>query len=189
MTRLFTGTIVLADVRHDDKPCYRAEGVGGEPIERWPIYRFFRLYADGRPTEAAEAFEAWYRDQFDKYGLVPKARGGMYRGSLYRLIAQGEREGGSRLEDRAEQADPARIARSITERVRQRFALFDTIAAQGYVADPSENVVGIRRRGFVFLVDGHHRAAILRVLGYVSIGDARLFPSQAVYAVVRRFHG
>ncbi|HKQ60352.1 MAG TPA: hypothetical protein VJS92_03645 [Candidatus Polarisedimenticolaceae bacterium] len=152
-------------LRHDDKPVHVAEGYGGRPIEHFPPYRFFRQVLAGDPDGARTGFREWYRQQFGKYAEVPKKRGGMRHGSLDRLVrAVHAREGSAEL--RAEL-----VERAIAERVEQRLALFETLRTQGYDRARAERIVGIRRRGAVFLTGGQHRAAALRALELPALPD------------------
>jgi hypothetical protein len=186
-SRRWRRDVPLDAIGHDDRPCYRAEGVAGLPIDRWPIFAFYRAYAAGEREAALERFERWTRAQFDQYALVPKHLGGMSGGSLSRLIEQRHRAQGLPFDGDPRHADPEVVASAVRERVRERLGLLDTIAKDGYRPELAGDVLGIRRREMVLLREGHHRAAILRVLGADCIPAVTVFPHRVVYAMVRRW--
>ncbi len=174
MRTFFLQDIPLADIRHNDLPAYLAEGFGGKPIEEWPVYRFFTMYWEGNREEATREFVEWYRDQLGKYAMVPKRDGGMRRGSLYNLI---EKRCGVPFEKTETSCREA----TIRERVSQRLGLLDTIQSRGYQAGEAERIDGFREKGFVYLTGGHHRAAILKVLGEEKLPGVLVFPNRLVY--------
>jgi len=156
--------VPIADLRHDDRPVFVAEGYGGRAIEHFPPYRFYRVVAEGRREEAAHHFAAWYAEQFSKYADVPKKLGGMRGGTLHRLAARVCEEAGVPFEGGASRADgPLGVA--IARRVEQRIALFEDIQANGFQRARSTPVLGTRRGALVYLTGGQHRAAALAVLG------------------------
>jgi hypothetical protein len=156
--------VPIADLRHDDRPVFVAEGYGGRAIEHFPPYRFYRVVAEGRREEAAHHFAAWYAEQFSKYADVPKKLGGMRGGTLHRLAARVCEEAGVPFEAGASRADgPLGVA--IARRVEQRIALFEDIQANGFQRARSTPVLGMRRGALVYLTGGQHRAAALAVVG------------------------
>jgi hypothetical protein len=156
--------VPIADLRHDDRPVFVAEGYGGRAIEHFPPYRFYGLVAEGRREDAARHFAAWYHDQFQKYAQVAKKLGGMQGGTLYRLVAAVCAEAGMAFDGDASRAE-APLADAIARRVEQRIALFEDIQANGYQRERTTAILGIRRGALVYLTGGQHRAAALAVLG------------------------
>lgn len=177
--------VPLDAIGHDDRSCYRSEGVAGLPIDQWPIFAFYRSYAAGEREAALRGFEQWTRAQFEKYALVPKHLGGMSGGSLSRLVERRHREIGRLFDGNPHHADPEVVASAVRERVRGRLDLLDTIARDGYRLELAGDVLGIRRGAMVLLREGHHRAAILRVLGADCFPGVTVFPHRVVYAMVR----
>jgi hypothetical protein len=157
-------SVPIADLRHDDRPVFVAEGYGGRPIEQFPPYRFYGLVAQGRREDAVHHFAAWYHEQFQKYAQVPKQLGGMRGGTLYRLVAAVCAEAGTLFDGDASRAE-APLADAIARRVEQRIALFEDIGANGYRVERTTPILGIRRGALVYLTGGQHRAAALAVLG------------------------
>lgn len=182
-------------IRHSDRVCYLREGHGGRPVESWPIYRFFRQYVSGDTDRAEHEFCGWYHEQFVRYRLVPKRLGGMRGGSLARALETGN---GRPIADNGASGngDPDdRLREVITLRVRQRFALVDSIRTHGYIPEWTDPVIGIRRKGHVYLEGGHHRAAALLALGWDVLPATLVFSSHADlrlwrwYRVFRRVLG
>jgi len=162
-------------LRHDDRAIYVKEGYGGRPIEHFPPFAFYRLFADGRPEEAVDSFRSWYREQFRRYARVPKRDGGMQDGSLYRLVASECVAEGVPFRADEPTRSGAPLERAIDLRVSQRLGLFVSIRDKGFLSSASTPILGIRRPGEVCLTGGHHRAAALRVLGHGT------FPSVSVF--------
>jgi hypothetical protein len=167
--------VPFEQLRHDDRAAYVKEGYGGRPIECFPPFGFYRLFAAGRSEEAVDSFRSWYREQFRKYARVPKRLGGMQDGSLYRLVAsECVAEGVPFRADEPALSDSP-LERAIELRVSQRLELFASIRDRGFLSSASTPILGIRRPGEIRLTGGHHRAAALRVLGYAT------FPSVSVF--------
>jgi hypothetical protein len=172
--------VPLSQVRHNDLPCYIAEGYGGQSIEVWPMYKFFSQYLSGEKEVAIQNFEEWYREQLTKYCNTPKSEGGMYRGSLYTRIVN--TCGGTF--DTVETSCKNSVIR---ERVRQRFALLEAIQKE-YRLDQTEPIHAIKKSGGIYLVRGHHRAAVLYALGRKVLPGVLVFPNQFIYNLVRFIH-
>ncbi len=156
----------LTKLLHDNKEVYAHEGHGGQPVWQWPIFCFFKLYADGKTMEAEKAFAEWYMDQFLKYGQLEKSKGGMKGGSL------------SKLYDNMLHHSDGQVSflQAVNERVRLRFSLFDKIKSEGYQPNPRKPVIAFKRNDDKLLMhEGHHRVAILAALGYDSIPNVHIF--------------
>lgn len=177
-THLFLRDIPLTNIRHNDLLCYMKEGYGAQAIEAWPMYRFFSLYYSGEKEMAIQSFASWYEEQLLKYHNTPKSEGGMYKGSLYTLI-----ENYCKVPFR--EVDPLCKARAIRERVTQRFHLFEVIQREGYRPERAERILAFKKKGLVYLEGGHHRAAILRVLGKDTLPSVLVFPNQFIYNLFR----
>jgi hypothetical protein len=161
---LLAKEVSFVELRHDDKPVHRTEGYGGQPIEAFPPFRFYRLHETGQPHEAYEQYRAWYREQFDRYMHTEKAIGGMRNGSLYRLVVALHQRGLVPLSGERPAFRRDLVDRAIRQRVDDRFQLLDSIKQRGYVRSPSDPVVGVARADRVYLSSGHHRAAVLRAI-------------------------
>ncbi|MBA7620747.1 hypothetical protein ES703_28102 [subsurface metagenome] len=138
------------------------------------MYAFFQAYLDGQREFAHAALCNWYMDLLRKYHATPKEKGGLHWGSLYRLIVQ------KYAEKRIDYGDdiffdPVVITQGIKERVDQRFALLESILQKGYDRKVDSPIVGIKKNGLIYIVTGHHRWAILKLLGYDSLPEVTVF--------------
>jgi hypothetical protein len=167
-------------LRTSDQEAYVKEGWGGKGIKEWPVYSFYRAYLNGEREIAYAAFSDWYLDQLRKYHATPKEKGGMLRGSLYTLIVQKYAEKGINHSDDIF-LDPSVVMLAIKERVDQRFALLESVTRKGHVIDFDDAIVGIKKKGHIYIVNGHHRWAILELLSYHSIPEVRVFGENIHY--------
>lgn len=177
----------MSSIRHSDRSCYVQEGHGGREIEVWPIYRFFHQYVNGDTEQARVDFADWYLDQFMKYRHVPKRVGGMRGGSLARVVeAEGNEasaiagfpEAGA--DDGGDVAN-ARLRKAIALRVEQRFELVESIRQNGYTPNLSDPVPAIKQNQCLYLEGGHHRAAVLKALGWSVFPGVKVFKGRAHY--------
>jgi hypothetical protein len=181
--------VLLDEIMHNDSPCYIKEGFGGKRIEHWPMYSFFCQYVSGNKGEAIANFSLWYRDQFDKYCKVSKRYGGMLNGSLYKLIQNRHRIKFGRRFKNLEEVKPAFIDMVILERVTQRMELLDDIMKNGYIINKNYSIAASFNNNKIIIEDGHHRAAILKALGYESLPCIFLFQNNTAYRLFGRFWG
>lgn len=178
--------IPLRDLLHNDKPAYMDEGFGRQPLDQWPVHGFFKLYIQGREDEAASRFTDWYVLQFLRHATVGKARGGMYQGSLYRLIEGLHEEQGKGFCPSRHVVDTALLEQGVRQRVTQRLSFIARIRDEGFDKhyDP-DYVDGVRWNDGVIMQGGHHRAASLMVLGYHNMPRMRVFSDKRAYALFR----
>lgn len=182
----FCVNIPINNIRHDDLLCYVCEGWGGTDIDNWPIYIFYREYLFGNRLEACAKYCRWYMDQLRKYDRTKKKCGGMFKGSLYSLVsARLSSAGLAYVGVSGNEEYDLIVKNAIRERVMQRFMLAENIDKVGY--DPSLNdpVVGIRRSDGIYFKNGHHRAAILKALGYTECPGVLVFNEAFTYELWR----
>lgn len=160
----FQNKVPISKVYYSRKKCYVDEGFGGQKIILSPIYRFFKEYIHGDKQLAINAYCDWYQDQFSKYHNISKANGGLYKGSLYRLIVKNHIKANREFLG-IKVSDKKIIEDSISQRVAQRFALVERIINDGYVADLTDPITAIKKNGKYFLQGGHHRVCILAAMG------------------------
>ena len=180
----FTRDVPLDLIRHNDVPVYKREGHGGKPIAAWPIYTFVKAYSEGRQDVARGEFARWYREQLMKYMEVPGELGGMFQGSLNRLIEAAHSASGAELHASMRNARDEIVTRCIEQRVEQRLSLVDAIRRDGYVLQRASRVMAVKSRGCVYLKGGHHRAAILKALGYQAFPRLVVLP-RSLFALIR----
>lgn len=169
-------SVPIKTLLHDDKLAYTQEGHGGKPFWRWPIYKFFKLHANGKEAEAKQAFSDWYIDQFQKYGQLKKSNGGMKGGSLSRLYEKMLHHSDGQI----------LFQHAVVERVRLRFDLLNKIKSEGYHPNPNKPVIAFKRHNNkLILHEGHHRVAILAALGYEAIPNVHVFRNKCELFVFR----
>lgn len=175
IARLFTyKNVDFSKLRFSDQEIYVKESFGGKDITTWPVYAFYQTYLEGQREAAHAAFCDWYLDQLRKYHATPKEKGGMLWGSLYRLIVQKYADKGIDYGDDIF-FNPAVVTQGIKERVDQRFAFLGSILQKGYDSKVADPVVGIKKKGYIYIINGHHRWAALKLLGYDSFPEVRVF--------------
>ena len=173
----FGRDVPIVELRHNDLPVYLSEGYGGKPIHWFPPHRFFALYHAGAQEEAVRRFQEWYAEQFARYARVSSRKGGMHKGSLFRLALSLHRDRGIPVDPGDPIWDDQTLHDAIRLRVEQRFGLLEAIRAHGYSPDGSSRIVGISRGREVFLTGGHHRAAALSVLGQTILPEVITLPA------------
>lgn len=183
--RALARDVPMAQVRHDDRPVFVAEGYGGRPIEEFPPCGFYGLALAGREEEARAAWRAWYREQFRKHGREPKRDGGMRGGTLYRLVAALCAEDGVPFDGDVDAVPEPTLARAIERRVGERLDLLASIRTHGYLLSRSTPVLALRRSGAVYLTGGQHRAAALRALGHDTMPQLSVFSPALLRALKR----
>jgi hypothetical protein len=178
-----SGSVPCSKLRCNDLKYYIEEGYGGQPLERWPVYHFFRDYISGYRVKAFNDFVHWYQEQFARYYNVPKNLGGMYKGSLYRLIEKKYSEKGLAFHAGPRIGEETLVKEAIEERVKQRFRLVDEIISCGYSERSTEVIIGVKKGEYVYLKRGHHRSAILTLLNYPSVPNVLVFPNYSLYSL------
>ncbi|MGE0396542.1 MAG: hypothetical protein AB7T06_07495 [Kofleriaceae bacterium] len=165
--RPFQREIPIASLRHNRRHVYLQEGYGGEAIQAFPPYQFFRRYASGDTEGARRAFVDWYGEQFRKYQGVSKGKGGMHNGSLYREVLAAHERVGITLPSKQPVFRDDLVSLAIEQRVEQRLAFFVGVKERGYQPVATNPVFGIRQSDdTIELLGGHHRAAALLALGH-----------------------
>ncbi|WP_287061228.1 hypothetical protein [Mesorhizobium sp.] len=170
--RPFQRDVAIAWLRHDSRQVHLQEGYGGQPIERFPPYEFFRRYTFGDVDGAKAAFRAWYVEQFRKYQGVSKAKGGLHNGSLYRQVVVEHQRAGMVLAAKQPVFQQDLVERAIDQRVDERFAFFASVKDRGYQPEASDPVFGVLHDDdddTVHLMGGHHRAAAVLALGHETL--------------------
>ena len=82
--RIFQSNILLNLIIHNDLNSYNESGYGGKEIVKWPFYKFIKIFIEGNNQESRYLWVNWLTEEFLKYCLVSKFKGGMYQGSVHR---------------------------------------------------------------------------------------------------------
>ena len=152
------------------------EGYGGKKLSSWPIYSFFQTYINGQIETAYSDYHNWYLCRLKKYHSTPPEKGGLYDVPVYRSIVCKYIE--SNIDFHGDIFfNPEIVSQVIKEEVKSKFALVDSIKENGYnpdVMNPAIIIQGFKRNGIIYLLNGHHRWAILTLFGYDSFPELRL---------------
>ena len=163
--------VELSRLLHDDKSLYVREGYGGKGIDYWPFFQFICQYLDGEEEKAKELWVEWLIGQYSKYGSLDKTLGGMSGGSVqvYALNFAGCKSPSS-LND----SDIRHGAHMLVER---RIEMIRSIRDEGFDVKKSgcETALKVTQNKNVYYVlkGGHHRAATLFALGYMTFPNVR----------------
>lgn len=163
-------TAPVSELRCQRKPFSELQGFAGRPIDDFPPCLFFRAYLTV-PDRARRDFAAWYEEWFleREAWRVAKAEGGMGGGSLARTAAAlHRRRHGSEPEDPG-RIGPDLVRRAIELRVDHYLGLFESIQRRGFVPWLGPPIHVVSEGGRLYLENGHHRAAALRVLGIPAL--------------------
>ena len=144
-------------------------GFGGKDIEYFPPYEFFKVYLK-QPEKANNLFYNWFYNTFlhKSAWKIPKVKGGWFKGPLYIAVDTLFREKNLFIDQNTILKNPDLIKQAIQQRISHYFNLVESIKKYGF--DPSLNPVRVvNKNGVIYLLDGHHRVAILSTLGYKKI--------------------
>ncbi len=144
-------------------------GFGGKDIKYFPPYKFFKLYLK-QPEKANNLFYKWFYDTFlhKRAWKIPKVKGGWFQGPLYIAVDTLFREKSLFIDHNSILKNADLVKQAIRQRISHYFNLIESIKKYGF--DPSLDPVRIvNKNGLYYLIDGHHRVAILSILGYKKI--------------------
>lgn len=144
--------VPFSQIRTSTREVDLIEGWGGKDISEWPPYGFLKTYLDGQREAASTSYYNWYMDQLKKYYNVPGSKGG--RAGFFQKYGENHQR--------------------IKYEVDSRFALLESIRENGFDAHIGDPITGVRNNRLIYLLSGHHRWAILKLLGYTSIPKVRI---------------
>lgn len=182
----------MEQIRCDDKRVHILEGFGGNKITTWRVHEIISLYIAGEATKAKEQYIDWYWSQLRKYATVPKRHGGMYRGTLFRLIHRAHRVRGLRFTGQVDRANAVIIQDCIENQVNKRFALVDSVVSDGYSPRSKAPIAVVPKQGLYYLLEGHHRVATLNALGWYEVPGVYCFNNEVLFrlwSATKRFLG
>jgi hypothetical protein len=162
-------SVPFEKVRCQQMPFSDRLGFAGRPIDEFPPCRFYRMSLSD-PEAARNGLQGWLLECF--VGMegwkVPKSEGGLANGSMVRLVRSLHRERGIEVDDPA-QAEPALVEEAARLRAAYYLELLYSIQENGYRSNCIPPIRCQARDGLYYLVNGHHRAAALRVLGHEDL--------------------
>ncbi len=144
-------------------------GFGGKDIKYFPPYEFFKIYLK-HPEKANNLFYNWFYNTFfyKRAWKIPKIKGGWFQGPLYIAVDTLFREKSLFIDHNTILKNADLVKQAIRERISHYFNLIESIKKYGF--DPYLDPVRVvNKNGLYYLIEGHHRVAILSILGYKKI--------------------
>lgn len=163
-------TVPISALKCEQRKVAIEEGWGGQTIDFFPSWGFYKMFNDGFEEKAVLAMQEWYYNRFVDRRLydVAKTNGGMRDGSLYKLIATPHHDKGIELAGDLSNGDESLVREAIQTQVDRRFELLKSIRLHGYSC-PWDYIITRKEGSHYILIDGHHRVAALDVCGHASV--------------------
>jgi len=152
-----------------NKEYWDLHGFGSTHIKNLPSYNFFKKYLKN-PDKAKIDYINWYNTHFkdNKGWNIPKKKGGWLGGSLYKEVNVKFQKFGVILNSNNLSVYNDLVEEAMLIRVNHYFNLFKSIKENGY--NPSLQPIKAKKsNGLYYLLNGHHRIAILFILGYKNV--------------------
>ena len=167
--KLLFSDISTKAIVHNDLTCYIKSRYGGKDIKKWPFYRYIKMWVNGNTKQASNLWVNWLVDEFYKHCTAVKSKGGMYQGSVHRYAIKYEKK---YKHDRW--LNPSLLNKTIVkqgakELVNKRIKLIRSIINKGYQIDIVDPIIAVKIKSKYVLKGGHHRAAIVYILGYEKL--------------------
>ena len=167
--KLLFSDISTKAIVHNNLACYVKSGYGGKDIKKWPFYRYLKMWINGNTKRASNLWVNWLVDEFYKHCTAAKSKGGMYQGSVHRYAIKYENK---YKHDRW--LNPSLLNKKIVkqgakELVNKRIKLIRSIINKGYQINMDDPIIAIKLKSKYVLKGGHHRAAIVYILGYEKL--------------------
>ena len=167
--------IVIDDIVHNDLMFYVKSDYGGKKIKKWPFYHFIKMWVGGDCDQARDLWIDWLVSEFNKYCIEVKSKGGMYQGSVHRYALNYIDENKHKY-----WLDPSLISKMSMKQgaallVDRRIELIRSIMNKGYLVDLADPIYAVRKSNLYVLKGGHHRAAIMHVLGHNNLPGVMIY--------------
>ena len=161
--------IPIKKIIHNDLELYIKSGYGGKHIEDWPFYNFIKMCVKGDSKQAKDLWVNWLVHEFSKYCLNTKSKGGMYQGSVHRCAIKYEHKYKHDCWLKPSLLNKKIVKQGAKELVNKRIRLISSIINKGYQINMDDPIIAIKTKGKYVLKAGHHRAAIVYILGYKKL--------------------
>jgi hypothetical protein len=156
--------ISLDKIIHNDLFLYNKSGYGGKKIKKWPFYNFIKMWINGDCELARNLWIDWLVGEFKKYCIEEKFKGGMYQGSVHRYTMDYIKENKKKYWLDPSLINTLYINLGAAFLVDKRIELIKSILNNGYMIDPTDEIIAVIKDNFYELKGGHHRAAIMYAL-------------------------
>ena len=172
---LMRSNILLNKIIHNDLFFYKKSGYGGKKIKQWPFYNFIKMWINGDCEQARNLWIDWLMGEFKKFCIEEKSKGGMYQGSMHLYTLNYIKENKEKYWLDPTLISPVDIKFGATFLVDRRIGLIQSILNNGYVINPSDQIIAVRNNNFYELKGGHHRAAIMHALGKEKLPNIMIY--------------
>ena len=167
--KLLFSDISTKAIVHNDLACYVKSGYGGKDIKKWPFYRYIKMWINGNTKQASNLWVNWLVDEFYKHGSVEKSKGGMYQGSVHRYAIKYVNKFKHDNWLNPCLLNKTTVRKGAKELVNKRIKLIRSIINKGYQINLDDPIIAIRIKSKYVLKGGHHRAAIVYILGFEKL--------------------
>jgi len=167
--KFFYSNLKITDIIHNDLDCYAESGYGGKDIKKWPFYTFIQKLINGNSDQARRLWVNWLVNEFFKYCLVAKSKGGMYQGSVHRYAIDYVNKNKHEL-----WLDPSLLSKIFVQKgaetlVDKRIEMIRSIINHGYQINLKDPIHAVKVKNLYVLKSGHHRATVMYILGYDTL--------------------
>lgn len=169
MMNFYRSNLLLNSILHNDLKYYNESGYGGEHIEKWPFYKFIKLWVSGNCEQARNLWIEWLVSEFNKYCNKAKSKGGMYQGSVHRYSLNFLNNNKNEYWIDALSINKTNIKKGAAVLVDKRIELIKSVINKGYSIQLADPIFAVRKGNRYVLKGGHHRAAIMHVIGHESL--------------------
>ncbi len=163
--KILHSNILINDIVHNDLEYYIKSGYGGDHIKKWPFYKFIKMWVDGKSENARKLWAEWLVNEFNKYCLDVKSKGGMYQGSVHLYALKHINENKNKFWLNPSLIDEKYVRRGAEMLVNKRIEMIRSVKENGYQLSLADQIYAVKIGSKYVLKGGHHRAAILHVLG------------------------
>ncbi len=156
-------------------------GFGSKPIEFFPPYKIFKEYITNH-EKAKNMFIAFFNENIFKNNAfeIPKKKGGWLKGSTYKALSLLFTHKNLEINRNTLLHYKELVNEVILERIDYFFDVFLSIRKNGF--DPStQPIKAEKKKRFYYLINGHHRVAMLSVLGYKNLYIYKLTLFQHIF--------
>ena len=167
--KLLFSDISTKAIVHNDLACYMKSGYGGKDIKKWPFYRYIKMWINGNTKQASNLWVNWLVDEFYKHCTAAKSKGGMYQGSVHRYAIKYENKYKNDRWLNPSLLNKTIVKQGAKELVNKRIKLIRSIINKGYQINMDDPIIAIKLKSKYVLKGGHHRAAIVYILGYEKL--------------------
>ncbi len=144
-------------------------GFGGKSIKNFPPYSIFEEYLKNPENAILLFLNFLYDNLMNKNAFaISKDKGGWYNGSLYRETYKLFKENNIIFNKTTILKNKNLFEKALKKRIDHYIKVFESIRKNGF--NPLLNPLVVEKyKGLYYLINGHHRVAMLSVLGYKKV--------------------